>query len=249
MAVNRLSFVDDDGTTFTLLEDKILSAFDNGTYHVIVYKDHVDGVPQSIPVTDASFTAAQTSFRELVTIDLVGVSENEYININTISLIETNGSNTEITIDNGAGKESKLITGSVSDFVVTLARSNTTINPTLTSASILALNTTPLTILPAPGAGNYYVIEEASASIDFNSAAYAAGGDLQLRYTDGTGAIVASFPEAFVEATADDARFNGQQAMVDVAINAPIVAFAATSDPTTGDSPISINLTYRIESI
>ena len=69
---------------------------------------------------------------------------------------------------------------------------------TVTSAQILALFTTPITLIAAQGASTYIVIESIEVLNDFNTAAYvmnAAG--LTVRYTNGTGNQIAALTQAF----------------------------------------------------
>ena len=248
---NLLSFTDVDGNSFNLYEDKIVSAFDNGTNHVLSYKDHVDGIPQSVQITDASFTAAVPSFSSLISVTLAddAATNVEYINTDRISVIEASGTNTVITFDNGSNKEQKVISSTLAEFTLLLGSALSEITITLTSAQILALNTTPIELIGAPGAGKYIVVEQASASIDFNTTAYVAAGNMVLSYTDASGTATAVIPEALVEATADRADFNLQQASVQATFNAALVAASLTSDPTAGDSEITVNISYRIETI
>lgn len=58
---------------------------------------------------------------------------------------------------------------------------------TLSSAQILALNSTPVTVVPAPGAGLTLVPILTYAELVFVTAAYTAGGQVDLIYTGDTG--------------------------------------------------------------
>ena len=53
----------------------------------------------------------------------------------------------------------------------------------LTQAQILALNTTPITVVPAPGAAEAIVVDEVEIFHDYSTTQYAGGGDLEVEYT------------------------------------------------------------------
>lgn len=74
---------------------------------------------------------------------------------------------------------------------------------TLTSANILAMNATPVTILAAPGAGKVIVVDEIEFFHDYATAAYADGGDVTIEY-ETSGLDVNVFDVALVTATSDD---------------------------------------------
>jgi hypothetical protein len=82
---------------------------------------------------------------------------------------------------------------------------------TITNAQMLAIETTPVQIVPAPGAG--YVIEFISAALFFDyTAAYtepSAPDDLAVRYTGAAGTITSQDIDAtnFLTATADAMAF------------------------------------------
>ena len=116
----------------------------------------------------------------------------------------------------------------------------------ITSAQVLALNTTPLTIVPAVSG---YAIEAVSvvASIDYNSAAYATNTNL-LIMTD-----TANSPQykrdSLLTQTVDTAwKFpevtptTGTQLIANKALTVTV----ATGDPTAGDSPIKVFVNYRL---
>ena len=64
---------------------------------------------------------------------------------------------------------------------------------TLTAAQALALNATPIEVLPAPGADKAYIVErvEVYKAAGTAYAGIATGEDLALRYTNGSGTILA----------------------------------------------------------
>lgn len=123
---------------------------------------------------------------------------------------------------------------------------------TLTTAQVKALNATPITLVAAPGAGKAIVPTLITAFLDWNAAAYdgiAAGEDLVVRYTDGSGAAVATIEATgFLDATADAVRWalpTSTAAFTPVA-NSPIVAHMATGEIATGDSPLKVRVDYKI---
>ena len=116
----------------------------------------------------------------------------------------------------------------------------------ISSAQVLALNTTPLTIVPAVSG---YAIEAVSVvvSIDYNSAAYATNTNL-LIMTDTSGnpqykqdsLLTQTFDAAwkFPEVTPS----TGTQLIANKALTVTV----ATGDPTAGDSPIKVFVNYRL---
>lgn len=126
---------------------------------------------------------------------------------------------------------------------------------TITSAQLLALNATPQTLVAAPGSGKALVFGGAVAFLDYNSAAYAvdAADNLQIRYTDGSGQLVAVCEtDGFLTLTADAARYIqplvGSTTISDITpvANAALVAFMASSEVITGDSPLKLRVYYRV---
>ena len=102
-------------------------------------------------------------------------------------------------------------TGGVGQLLIGLGTSGAArlnnVRITLTNAQVLALNTTAVTVIAAPGAG--YVIDVLDGMLIFNyTGAYTVGAndDLRLWYTDrGTGPAASNVIETtgFLDATAD----------------------------------------------
>lgn len=125
----------------------------------------------------------------------------------------------------------------------------------ITSAELLALRVTQITLVPAPGAG--YVNEFVSAVLMYDSAATdytvtAGGDDLAIRYTDGTGTIVSN--------TIDTAGFIDEPASDGIRIVRPLAGgtLALTANAalvldniganefTNGTGTMTVKITYRV---
>lgn len=125
----------------------------------------------------------------------------------------------------------------------------------LTSAQILALNGTPITLVPAPGAGRALVHFGTMLFLDYNSTAYdgvATGEDIAIRYTDGSGAIAATAEmTGWITLTADALLWVAGGAApaatgggVVAVANAPLVAHMTTGNIATGNSPVYGRIYY-----
>lgn len=251
MAEILLPLVDENGNSFNLYSHAFISATDDGTYHVVEYKNNPMGNVQSVSVTDASFLAAVAQVPQIISVVPTGGNgtDVEYIHTGRISKVSASGSNALLTYDDGFGKKDFTITSTLAEFLLLAGEGGFQANFTLTTAEILALNTTEVELIAAPGASKFIAVDKCEATIDYNSATYAAGGNVVLAYTDVSGTVAATLTEAFVESSADAAIVNCEISPVVPTLNAPLVAAALVSDPTTGDSDIVIKLTYHIGSI
>lgn len=121
----------------------------------------------------------------------------------------------------------------------------------VTSAQVLQLNSTPVELIAAPGAGKAIFLVSAAASMTFNSIAYSANGTLQIR-TDtataaqmtwgGNGFLFSSVTTASRGTYAINSSTTGTQVISNKALNLSV----DTGNPANGNSDISIYLTYQI---
>lgn len=120
---------------------------------------------------------------------------------------------------------------------------------TVSSAELLALNATPKTLIAAPAAGIGLIVDRVEFFLDYNSAAYAgiaAGEDLAVRYTNGSGAIALTCEATgFLDQTADTRRICTPSNDVAPVAAAALVLHMTTGEITTGDSPLKVRVFYR----
>lgn len=131
------------------------------------------------------------------------------------------------------------------------------VDVTITTTELLALATTPITVIAAPGADKAIVVERAVWLLDYNSIAYdnvAAGEDLSLRYTDASGTeIMRLETTGFIDQGNDELRYS--YPTVDLSAhaldliptaNAAVVLDLLTGNIATGNSPLYIRIYYRV---
>ena len=119
---------------------------------------------------------------------------------------------------------------------------------TLTAAQVLALNSTPLEILPAFGAAKAVRVKTINAFLDYNSAAYAGGYDAQFRYKDASGTVVADEApfSGFFDRTADTS-FDCRPTDNSLGLTAnEAIIIRTTGSLTTGNSPVTIIIDYEV---
>lgn len=117
---------------------------------------------------------------------------------------------------------------------------------TLTSAQILALNTTPIQLVAAPGAGYYISVVEVMALLNYGTTQYTGANNVEIRYTNGSGAkVTGDLASSWLDSSATTAVKAVAAAVTPVA-NAKIVASVPTANPAAGDSTVTIDIAYRI---
>lgn len=125
----------------------------------------------------------------------------------------------------------------------------------VSSAELLALNATPKTLVPAPGASFALVFEGATIHKPAGTAygGIAAGEDLSVKYTNGAGTEVAQCEATgFLDQATAQTRYvrphNAASAISSISptVNAPLVLHMLVGEITTGDSALHVRVHYRI---
>lgn len=118
----------------------------------------------------------------------------------------------------------------------------------LTSANILAMNATPVTIVPAV-TGKTIVIDEISLKMTTTSTAYANGGALEFRYTDGSGAKVTADIAAGVITAGAGTSYTINKSIVTSltgVVSSPIIITNATAPFITGTGTGVLSIRYHL---
>lgn len=123
-----------------------------------------------------------------------------------------------------------------------------TATATLTPAQVLALHTTPVTLIPAQGAGTYIDIESIEAFLDFNTTPYTGGANLYIDYDTTTNENL-EVHVSVVTASADSRRFAQPTTVLpdeaELAVNESVVVYSA--DPfLAGDSDLKLKIRYKV---
>lgn len=124
----------------------------------------------------------------------------------------------------------------------------------VSSAELLALNATPKTLVAAPGANTALIFEGAMIKKPAGTAyaGIAAGEDLSVKYTNGSGIEVGGCEATgFLDQATAQARYVrptcAASGVSDItpAANAALVLHMLTGEITTGDSALNIRVFYR----
>ena len=132
------------------------------------------------------------------------------------------------------------------------------IRKTITTAQLLALNATPVSLIAAPGAGRMIVFEGATLykAAGTAYAGIAAGEDIGIKYTGSSGLEVAACETTgFLDQTTAQVRYvrartgalaAGTVSDIVPVANAALVAHMLVGEITTGDSDQKVRVFYRI---
>jgi hypothetical protein len=119
------------------------------------------------------------------------------------------------------------------------------------TASVLALNATPYTLVPAPGAGKMLVFKSMTVHKPAGTAyaGIAVGEDLAVKYTDASGAQVNTSLETtgFLDQTTAQTRITRPIVTeYTPVVNAALVLHLLVGEITTGDSDLICTVDYDI---
>lgn len=118
----------------------------------------------------------------------------------------------------------------------------------LTDTQIKALNSSPITVIAAQGAGTYIRPVFGAGKLDYNSATYTANS-LRLKYVgDAEADYIFTYRSSFLtsaSSTTDTPSTSGVT-KVQLQENTGIEIFVNTADPTVGNSTVVVELFFEI---
>ena len=124
---------------------------------------------------------------------------------------------------------------------------STTVN--LTAAQIIAMNATPVSLVPAPGAGMATIVDNITFKMVTTATAFTGGGAVEFRYTNGSGTkVTADVAAAVVTAGAGTSFTNvrGIEASLTATANAAIVVTNATAAFAAGTGTAVVTIDYHV---
>ena len=118
---------------------------------------------------------------------------------------------------------------------------------TFSSAQLLALHTTPITLVAAPGTGKTIIVDEVIWKTTYATSAYTGSNAIEIRYTDGSGSKVsADVPAAVLNISSGTQSYISRGASVAYTTNAAVVAVVPAADPAAGAGTATATVKYRI---
>lgn len=159
----------------------------------------------------------------------------------TINLADLDGTETIWVQKNGV--DYKLTTTSVKQYGGCDVYCTSLVIPT---ASVLTLNTVPLTLISAPGTGYAIEIISASMKMTYNSIAYATNTNIQL-WEDSSAYVVGQAASGLAGTTNKFFKFGIEFiSTLQMQENKAVKVAVETGNPTAGNSDIKIYVQYRI---
>jgi hypothetical protein len=119
----------------------------------------------------------------------------------------------------------------------------------LTAANIIAMGTTPVALIAAPGAGKCIIVDNITFKMTTTATAFTGGGALEFRYTDASGTkVTADVAAAVVTAGAGTSFTNvrGIEASLTGTANAAIVVRNGTAAFATGTGTAVVTIDYHV---
>jgi hypothetical protein len=137
--------------------------------------------------------------------------------------------------------------------LATPLRGNYSANVSLAATDILALNTTPITLVAAPSAGYALILDGIMLLMTYVTAYTSANNNnLVVKYTDKNGAAtlatITNTTTTLLGASSDQLRYilPTTTACIAPVAEAPLVIYEGTKDPDSGTSTLKLRVFYHI---
>lgn len=117
----------------------------------------------------------------------------------------------------------------------------------LTAAQIKALNSTPITIVAAPGAGKVISVDEIQATMNFGTTQFTGANAVEVRYTDGSGQkVTGDLAAAWLNNASTRTDKAIGSAVTTAVANAAVVVAVPSANPGAGDGTVTLDVLYRV---
>lgn len=120
-----------------------------------------------------------------------------------------------------------------------------TADVTITPEEMLALNATPVVLVPAAGEGKIIEVKRVEFFLDFETTAYASLQDLSLEYSSG-GQILLVPSAGWLDGASDQRRCAHHKDVHEVGVNEAVALKMLVGEILAGDSPLKVRVDYRI---
>lgn len=118
----------------------------------------------------------------------------------------------------------------------------------ITSAEILALNSTPIQLLPASGSGKVYQILDVMGRLNYLTASYATNTNLRVLYI-GVGLTLFTCPSLIAGSALRIQQFNRTASVgstTQILGNTAVYLDVQTGNPTSGSGSLDIYISYKV---
>ena len=122
-----------------------------------------------------------------------------------------------------------------------------------TADEVRALNSTPQTLIAAPGPNKFITIDQAIAYLDYSGGAFTGANDVEVRATNGSGTVLTEdgFAAAFLNGVADAIAIESGVSYwgeVTRLFDEPVVLSVPVADPggASSTSTLTIILMYKV---
>lgn len=123
------------------------------------------------------------------------------------------------------------------------------VSVSLTAAQIIAMGTTPVSLIAAPGSGKCIIVDNITVKMVTTATAFTGGGAVEFRYTDASGTkVTADLAAAVITAGAGTSFTNlrGIEASLTGTANAAIVVRNGTAVFAAGTGNATLTIDYHI---
>jgi len=233
-----------ENTSFSSTSKSITTNFDTGGHCLLIESSGFNEIKSTLTGVIDLYNCNNTSFRNINITPANGCKIRNCSFTGTVSIVAAKTLELDLTSMKAMYDRTPTLTG----MVITPLDDFATIQVPLTSANILAMNGTPVTIVPAV-TGKTIVIDEITLKMVTTATQYANGGAVEIRYTDGSGAkVTADIAAAIITAGAGTSYTINKAIVTSLVgvVSSPIVITNADAAFITGTGAGTLYIKYHL---